>query len=103
MKGKYFRGHFLPQYGPNDPRLVGVRIYPDKEGFMLWAHPGQYGKTKDGIWMCWPPSDVVGVVSFANHEVVEHEDGTITVSPSILITAEGQWHGYLEKGIWREV
>lgn len=33
------------------------------------------------------------------------EDGTITVSPSILISHwEGRsWHGYLERGVWREV
>ena len=37
-----------------------------------------------------------------NHDVTEHEDGTITVSPSILITGEGgSWHGYLELGVWR--
>jgi hypothetical protein len=45
--------------------------------------------------------------SLAKHDVIEHEDGTITVSPSILITGyEGdhqvQWHGYLERGRWRE-
>lgn len=27
----------------------------------------------------------------ADHDVTEHEDGTIT------------WHGYLERGLWREV
>jgi hypothetical protein len=39
------------------------------------------------------------------HTIVEHEDGTITVSPSILVTGSHgkQWHGYLERGVWREV
>ena len=35
--------------------------------------------------------------------IVEREDGTITVSPSILVK-EGSldsWHGYLERDIWR--
>lgn len=35
------------------------------------------------------------------HSIVEHEDGTITVSPSILVTGGEEWHGYLERGIWR--
>lgn len=46
--------------------------------------------------------------SLSAHEVMEHADGTITVSPSILITGEDgngaiRWHGYLENGVWREV
>jgi hypothetical protein len=42
--------------------------------------------------------------SIEKHDVTEHEDGTITVSPSILLN-DGRkiWHGYLERGIWREV
>jgi hypothetical protein len=40
----------------------------------------------------------------SGHQVVEHEDGTITVSPSILTgRGERQWHGYLEHGVWRQV
>jgi len=40
-----------------------------------------------------------------NHDVTEHEDGTITVSPSILVSnpQEGElYHGFLEHGVWRE-
>ncbi len=48
------------------------------------------------------PNGHVGDVS--RHKVTEHEDGTITVEPSILVSdASGQrWHGYLEHGVWRE-
>lgn len=56
------------------------------------------------VWFCCPPRGAVG--SLADHTVTEHEDGTITVSPSILMpstTEHGNWHGYLEHGIWREV
>lgn len=40
--------------------------------------------------------------------MVEHEDGTITISPSIHLhpTPNGSrsgWHGFLERGVWREV
>ena len=62
----------------------------------------EYGKGRDGHWYARPPGMHMG--SLANHDVTEHEDGTITVSPSIDITDEnGRWHGYLEKGVWREV
>lgn len=46
--------------------------------------------------------------NLAGHDVTEHEDGTITVSPSIAVSTRraGQdirlWHGYLERGVWRE-
>lgn len=36
------------------------------------------------------------------HTVTEHEDGTITVSPSIFDAPDG-WHGFLERGVWRSV
>lgn len=35
----------------------------------------------------------------------EHEDGTITINPSIWYRpGEGdtEWHGFLQRGIWRE-
>lgn len=43
------------------------------------------------------------------HKVIEHEDGTISVSPSIRITTSRDrgkteielWHGFLERGVWR--
>lgn len=83
----------------------GKRIYPGDDG-ILWLGEGEYGKEKDGTWYARPPGCHAGTL--VNHEVTEHEDGTITVSPSILITwgdtdGKHQWHGYLERGIWREV
>lgn len=67
--------------------------------------PGEYGKGSNGNWQCCPPEHPEHLGNLSNHQVIEHEDGTITVSPSILIThwREGAWHGYLERGIWREV
>lgn len=64
------------------------------------------GTSNDGpIWLVVLPNGMLG--SLAKHEVTEHDDGTITVSPSILTTSPGQpdwqWHGYLERGVWREV
>lgn len=57
-------------------------------------------------WYLYLPN--CGVGSLGNHRVEEHEDGTITVSPSIKMTGHenGQRierHGFLEHGVWREV
>jgi len=61
--------------------------------------PGQYGKDMNGAWFGCTPEGFHANLSA--HEVKEHEDGTITVSPSILVTAHnGTWHGYLRAGQW---
>lgn len=80
----------------------GIRIEPSPDGQLLLKE-GEYGKGTDGIWYCRPPGNHMG--SLANHEILEHDDGTITVSPSILIYDNGlrrQWHGHLIKGEWQE-
>lgn len=67
--------------------------------------PGEYGKSPDG-WFCCPPSPGYGTGGINKHTIVEHEDKTITVSPSILFyDRDGSpgWHGYLERGVWREI
>lgn len=85
--------------------MQGRRVY-DLEPHEY--EPGDYGRWHDK-WFCRAPG-VEGQQKFTGnltaHEVVEHEDGTITVSPSILVTVrwagvEHSWHGYLERGIWR--
>jgi hypothetical protein len=68
--------------------------------------PGDYGKSRPestGPWFCCTPSGDHG--NLTAHDVTEHDDGTITVSPSILVSDSGgpRWHGYLERGVWREV
>lgn len=81
--------------------VKGSRVYPDTEG-RLWLAEGAYGKSKEGVWYARPFGQHTG--SLEKHSVVEHDDGTITVSPSILIRShKGVWHGYLENGVWREV
>lgn len=69
-----------------------------------------YGLWHD-MWLCRAPSGE-GPQKFTGnltaHEVVENEDKTITVTPSILVThrwagVEYSWHGYLNNGIWNEV
>lgn len=81
--------------------MDGKRVYPNEKG-QLWLKPGDYGiEPYDQHWMARTPNGFTGDLS--NHKVTEHDDGTITVSPSILVTrGEKSWHGYLEKGVWRE-
>lgn len=90
---------------------------------------GAYWKACDGTFYCCTPNGRFGWL--AKHAIEEHDDQTITVSPSILVYAiagatytseerarladshgedqvkaweagEPAWHGFLERGIWRE-
>lgn len=64
--------------------------------------PGEYCLW-EGEWYAQTPNDLLSGLRL--HKVVENEDGTITVSPSILTSSGNDghtWHGYLENGIWRE-
>lgn len=62
--------------------------------------PGDYCKRGDVWWVCLPNRQLGRLDSRWN--VTEHEDGTITVSPSIHDAPDG-WHGWLERGVWRSV
>lgn len=79
-----------------DERYAGMKAIPD----------GGWAFVIDRWYVRCPGSPVAASVE--KHEVVEHEDGTITVSPSILYEIPGldppySYHGYLEKGVWRAV
>jgi len=89
--------------------MIGKRVVDNTEPHLL--HAGEYTKITEPIHTWWPgkvwwvacsPNGIPG--NLINHEVIEHEDGTISVKPSILINADrpNKWHGYLEHGIWRE-
>jgi hypothetical protein len=81
--------------------MIGRRVYTDETGHLLLKE-GDYGKDKDGLWFARPPGCHTGCLS--NHQVIEHEDGTITVSPSIRVADwRTEWHGYLVHGEWTEV
>jgi len=83
----------------------GRRIYPDADGHIPGMEPGDYLPWK-GQWLLCLPTGIRGTVNDKIWKITEHEDGTITASPSILTTSkespELNWHGYLEKGVWRE-
>jgi hypothetical protein len=90
----------------------GRRVYAtrtDESGHKWYAWPkvGDYWLDENtDTWYACVPSAPPGVWgNLTNHQVVEHEDGTITVSPSILVNGGSgfTWHGFLEHGTWREV
>lgn len=80
--------------------MNGSRVY-DKGPHQLLE--GEYVNWEGGWYAhCPGPDDLVANVS--GHKVTEHEDGTISVSPSIRCTdgaAGHSYHGYLERGVWR--
>ena len=88
-------------------RILGPGTRKDRLDCSIFQ-PGEYGKVANGVFYACVPDMPDMIANLGGHKVIEHEDGTITVSPSILITTKNggnqiQWHGYLERGIWREV
>jgi len=84
--------------------MNGRRVHFTKGNITL--HEGDYGKDPEqpNVWWVRPPRGHTGMI---RHEpgvhwtITEHEDGTITASPSINMV--GVWHGYLEHGVWKEI
>lgn len=91
---------YIRQPGKKTP---GRRVECDAQGWHK-LEPGDYAKQPDGTYMSRVPEPCFHAGSLAGHDITEHEDGTITASPSIGHTEPnvGYWHGYLEHGVWRE-
>jgi hypothetical protein len=86
--------------------MNGIRRYDLAADEYHLLKPGEYMKGPHHWWARVPINASFpkgAVANLAAHDVVEHVDGTISVSPSILVTGGGSWHGFLERGIWREV
>lgn len=62
---------------------------------------GDYAQIRGTWWVCLP-SGQLGRLSGGESgwAVEEHEDRTVTVTPSIHDAPDG-WHGWLEAGVWR--
>ena len=98
--------------------MIGRRISWEQAENLANVQPGDYWLDPRHGWYaaCPTPRDEDGMISclayLKSHAVVEHEDETITVSPSIECKApdsapEGwrrrhYYHGWLERGVWRE-
>lgn len=68
--------------------------------------PGDYAKAPVGVWHAITPNG--HGANLSAHQVEEHEDGTITVTPSIEVFWPGRgdtprhtfYHGHLTRGVW---
>jgi len=73
---------------------------------MRLLEPGEYVK-HNRVWYARPDScsDKHMIANLNYHTVTEHDDGTISVSPSILIQSHDgkRWHGYLQQGVWSKL
>lgn len=80
-----------------------VRGYSERDMRLI-----SYWKNEDdGAWYIhFPDGKGDGLLgNLANHQVEEHEDGTVSVTPSILTyvgSPKDGRHGYLTKGVWHE-
>ena len=82
--------------------MIGRRI--DEATGYLPLNDGDYGKTEKDTWYAKPPGFKGGYANLSKHKVVEHKDGTITVTPSILVSNHlNVWHGYLTNGVWHKI
>lgn len=75
--------------------MIGRRV--DTWAELFNDSGGAFMKKSDGTWMAKTPNGHLG--NLAAHDVEEHEDGTITVSPSILVSDHtGElYHGFSGK------
>jgi hypothetical protein len=86
---------------PPADSMTGKRVDGKEPHELLSSEYGRWARD-DGNWYARTP-DGTQVANLGSHQVVEHEDGTITVSPSILVRGgcAPDWHGFLERGVWR--
>lgn len=84
--------------------MQGRRLYPDEHGNIKFEsiEPGDYYKSPHTGWGARLPDG--RFCGLNGHKIEEHDDGSITVSPSILVKGggvDGEWHGFLDRGVWR--
>jgi hypothetical protein len=68
--------------------------------------PGSYGRVNVQNHWEWRGCTPNGhTCNLSAHEVIEHDDGSISVKPSIRVSMSDKevWHGYLEQGNWKQV
>ncbi|QPF81698.1 hypothetical protein IC762_17905 [Bradyrhizobium genosp. L] len=96
-------------------KTIGVRVMPNASGYLDASEidkPSRYGRataervknTRSGWWQVTAPDGTVGSLNPAVHQIEEHDDGTITVSPSLDYGKRkpGAWHGWLRRGVFDE-
>lgn len=88
--------------------MIGRRVYPNPDGSFKLER-GDYIHV-DSHWYARVPDEGMNDMDLGCldlHQITEHEDGTISVSPSILHHGRTpawqprDWHGFLEHGVWK--
>lgn len=101
--GDTTQGRRLKVKSPMDLEQVGdYTVTSDSEGRCVW------GAVPDGTFAKHDDGGVSGCIRLPLEGpnawgFEEHEDGSITLSPSIFVNPPTGWHGFLERGVWREV
>lgn len=92
--------------------MIGHRVHAEPDGYLdnkKMAVPGSFGRVTSesaqdtglAFWQICCPDGDKGSLNPAVHTVTEHDDGTITVRPSI-ISPNTKWHGWLNAGVWSQ-
>lgn len=95
----------------------GHRVQPNAKGLLdpgAMDKPGAYGRItadivkahpRQGQWQVTCPDGSQCSLNPDVHTVTEHEDGTISVHPSIDLSdlPWNGWHGWLKKGVFESV
>ena len=94
----------------------GTRVPPNIDGYLDAQEidkPARYGRAtaegakggRAGWWNVTAPDGSVGSLNPKVHQVEEHDDGTITVIPSLDYSRNkpGGWHGWLRRGVFESV
>jgi hypothetical protein len=86
---------------------TGTRVYGKAPHELLAGEYGRWDLKTDGggdgnFYAVPPETDLTA--NLASHTLIEHENGAITVTPSILVQrGRGEsWHGYLTNGEWKK-
>lgn len=89
----------------------GRRVPVSKDGLMIgFGQPGDYGRHQRTLaqvhgcedqlyWNVVAPDGSSCKLNPTVHRVIEHDDNSITVEPSIVTAT---WHGWLHRGLWSE-
>jgi hypothetical protein len=81
-------------------RRISLRqFYSDSRQPGDYCGPIRKEEGPENAWYICDPAGRIG--GLYKHTVTEHDDGTISVDPSIDDPPDG-WHGYLKRGVWRQ-
>lgn len=87
--------------------MTSGAAYPTTRALRDGAEPG-WAKVEPGsnldklgkFWLIRCPDGTCGSLAAEVHTVTEHEDGTITVEPSLMMPSG--WHGWLRRGVFTD-